>query len=240
MYIDHHPETPEENIALDEYLLLKAEEGALGETLRFWESEEYFVVVGRAGKISAECYGENCGKAGIKIIRRASGGGTVLQGPGCLNYSLILSYERDGSLRGINASYEYVLGKIATEFKRANINLEVLPVSDMAFAGKKISGNAQARKKRYFLHHGTILYDFDLAKIPVYLKYPPKEPPYRKGRAHLDFVANLPVGSERIKELIKAAFPIAPVSGFERSDLEDITRLACGKYSKTAWNSMFK
>ena len=84
--------SPQENIHLDEELLLKTELSKEGETLRFWESKEYFVVIGRSGKAEEECHLDRCSRDGIKIVQRLSGGGTVLQGPGCLNYSLILSY----------------------------------------------------------------------------------------------------------------------------------------------------
>jgi len=76
-------------------------------------------------------------------------------------------------------------------------------LSDIAVDNKKISGNAQARKKKYFLHHGTFLYDFDIGKIPYYLKYPPKEPNYRKNRSHSDFLTNIPLTPEQLKECIR-------------------------------------
>ena len=93
--VDYPTKTPEENIALDELLLQKAESGEIGEVARFWESEEDFVVLGRAGKVNEECFLKKCHNEGVKIIRRASGGGTVLQGKVSLNYTLILSYSRD-------------------------------------------------------------------------------------------------------------------------------------------------
>ena len=57
---------------------------------------------------------------------------------------------------------------------------------------RKICGNAQRWKRRAFLHHGTILYDFDLAKIERYLRLPARQPDYRAGRAHHHAAAACP------------------------------------------------
>ncbi|MFH1798434.1 MAG: lipoate--protein ligase family protein [Candidatus Omnitrophota bacterium] len=202
-FVDYYFNLPEETIAFDEELLKSAESGQMGETLRFWESKEYFVVIGRAGKASEDCFLDRCREDGIKIIRRVSGGGTVLQGPGCLNYSLILSYDRDERFRNIRASYEIILIMIMASLTG---RVSFHPISDLAFNGKKFSGNAQARKKKYFLHHGTILYDFNLDMIPRYLKHPIKEPEYRNGRTHKDFLTNIPINPEEFKEAVKREF----------------------------------
>jgi lipoate-protein ligase A len=198
--------SPEENISLDESLLLKAENGEIGETLRFWESSEYFVCLGKAGKEEEECFTERCKKDGIKILKRISGGGTVLQGPGCLNYSAVISYDRDKRFKNINDTYRIILGSAADSFKEKGREVEFLPVCDLAIDGKKISGNAQARKKKYFLLHGTVLYDFDINKISEYLKHPPKEPDYRKQRPHSDFVANILLRVDEIMETYQSVF----------------------------------
>ena len=233
--IDYTPNTPEEQLAMDEILLLKAEREEVGETLRFWESKDYFVVLGRACKVKEDCLDDTA-----KIIRRISGGGTVLQGPGCLNYSVILSYETDKNYRSVKASYEAILGRLSNIIKSEGGDAEFHPISDIALEGKKISGNAQARKKNYFLHHGTFLYDFDLDKIPQYLKHPSKEPEYRKGRSHKDFLINLPVKKEKLKELIKEAFSCSgDIWNPEEEDLESLNWLVKEKYESSSWNHAF-
>ena len=80
--------TPEENLACDEVLLDICEAGRLEGVLRFWEPAQHFVVLGYANRAAREANLEFCRSAGIRVLRRCSGGGAVLQGPGCLNYSL--------------------------------------------------------------------------------------------------------------------------------------------------------
>ena len=76
--IDLSLESPEENLALDEALLLEAEAAAakgreLG-YLRFWESSRPFVVLGVSSALKEDADVERCRKDGIPILRRASGG----------------------------------------------------------------------------------------------------------------------------------------------------------------------
>ena len=187
------------NLALDEALLLQAEEGAAGEVLRVWEWPALAVVMGSGGRLAEEADETACRADGVPILRRASGGGTVLLGPGCLLYTLILAYERDPALGEIQASYSYILDRISESLG------DLLPgagregVSDLAAGGMKFSGNAQQRKRRHLLHHGTLLYGFDLPLIARYLRAPPRQPEYRRGREHAAFLCNLPATANELK-----------------------------------------
>src|ERR1700677_2646744 len=101
-----------DNIALDEALLMAAEAGAGAEILRIWEWETPAVVLGAGGILAEDVDREACAADGVPLLRRSSGGGTVLLGPGCLLYSLVLSYDRAAPLRAIATSYEYILDRI--------------------------------------------------------------------------------------------------------------------------------
>ena len=86
-------ESPAANLALDEALLEQAEAGAgPSEVLRLWEPTDPCVVVGRSSRVAVEVKQEACRQAGIPVLRRCSGGAAVVTGPGCLMYSVVLSY----------------------------------------------------------------------------------------------------------------------------------------------------
>src|ERR1700761_6229756 len=108
-FLDLSFSTPAENLACDEALLDWREENGGNGILRFWESQETFVVVGYANKIQAEVDVVNCEKAKIPIFRRCSGGGTVLQGAGCLNYALILQMTENSPLSEISSANKYIM-----------------------------------------------------------------------------------------------------------------------------------
>src|SRR5205823_14828569 len=96
--------TPEENLACDEALLDSCEEGRSDELLRFWQPAQYFVVLGYSNKVSTEVKLPFCGENRIPVLRRCTGGGTVLQGPGVLNYSLILRANGASPFHSISAT----------------------------------------------------------------------------------------------------------------------------------------
>ena len=229
----------EEYIALDELLLKKAEKGEIGETIRFWRSSEYCVVVGRSVKVLEDCFFKRCNKDNIKVIRRISGGRTILQGVGCFNYSVILSYKRSIKLKNIQYSFNYILDRISKKINNFGFNTKVLPISDISIDNKKFSGNAQARKHNFFLQHGTFLYNFDLEKVSLYLKHPPIEPDYRKNRQHEKFLTNISLTDKKIQDIILEIFPYNNVYFLNNRDLKELKRSVYLKYNKKKWNYMF-
>lgn len=187
-----------ENLALDEALLLEAEADRGGEILRFWEWPTPAVVLGAAGRLREEVDEAACQRDQIPILRRGSGGGAVLLGAGCLCYSLILSYQRHPSLSEVRPSYKYILESICSFLIKGAPALACAGVSDLVLAGRKVSGNSQQRKRRYLLHHGTLLYRFDLSLVRRYLPLPARQPAYRQGRPHETFLTNLPLEREEL------------------------------------------
>jgi lipoate-protein ligase A len=73
-----------------------------------------------------------------------------------------------------------------------------------------VSGNAQQRKAAHVLHHGTLLYAFDLPTVGRYLNPPERAPAYRAGRDHGEFITNLPTDAGTLKGLLATAFGAAP------------------------------
>lgn len=197
---------PSMNLALDEALLAAAEAGESGPSLRFWESPGYFVVLGVSQHVSREVNIEACGADGVPITRRCSAGGCVLQGPGCLNYSLVLDMTAEPELGTIRGSYCAILTRIRDAFRARGIDAALKGTSDLAVGTLKFSGNAQRRKKRYLLHHGTVLYAMDLQKVVRYLLEPEDRPEYRGRRRHEEFIGNLELSRADIISGISDAF----------------------------------
>src|SRR5215469_9594034 len=152
-FLDLTFSTPAENLACDEALLDWREEKGGDEILRFWESQEPFVVVGYANKIEAEVNVANCEARKIPIFRRCSGGGTVLQGRGCLNYALILSIAGHSSLAGISGANKFIMehNREAIQAVTGNSTIRVQGHTDLAIHNasssvfRKFSGNSQRR-----------------------------------------------------------------------------------------------
>lgn len=198
---DHSFSKPSDNLLYDDALWHLADKENAGEFLRFWESPTYFIVLGRIGKAEIDIAEDMTRKEGIPVLRRSSGGGTVVQGPGCLNYTFVLSKNDRPQLNDLRRSYEWISAQVIDALAQCGMKAQFRPISDITtLDDKKISGNAQRRGKNAILHHGTILYDFDLNLISRYLKMPIDMPDYRKSRPHTDFVVNCPINPEQFKK----------------------------------------
>jgi lipoate-protein ligase A len=232
-FLDVTLPTLAENLALDEALLLEAEAGRAAEVLRIWEWPAPAVVLGAGGRLAEDINEEACRQDAVPILRRASGGGTVLLGPGCLLFSLVLSYERSPVLREVLFSYGYILDRVRAALKGLVPGIERAGTSDLAAEGRKFSGNSQQRKRTHLLHHGTLLYRFDIDTIGRYLRLPARQPDYRRNREHAAFLTNLSVAAGALTRRLRQAWEAD--GGAEEWPREAVERLSREKYTSAEW-----
>ena len=230
--------TPAENLACDEALLDLCEAGLCDGLLRLWEPSQYFVVLGYANKAATEVNLPFCCQNTIPVLRRCTGGGTVLQGPGCLNYSLILGHDDSGPLHSISTTNQFVLQRheaMLAPLLQAPVQIQ--GHTDLAIGGLKFCGNAQRRKKNFLLFHGSFLLHLDLALVEKTLPLPSKQPAYRANRSHSDFLINLNVPAHPLKSaLVKTWSASEPLA---QMPLDQISSLARQKYELDQWNFRF-
>ena len=231
--LDHSFPSPAENLACDEALLDQLDKGEGEPTLRFWVSPIPFVVVGYGNQIGSEVNVAECARLEIPILRRTSGGGTVVQGPGCLNYSLVLPIaEETATIPDTNC---FIMRKHRDAFAELlGKDVAIQGHTDLTVGDLKFSGNAQRRKKNALLFHGCFLMEFDLDLIERVLAHPSREPDYRSRRAHRDFLTNLKIPSLAVKQVLiqtwHARGEISP------PPMEDLIQ---EHYGNAAWNGKF-
>lgn len=212
-------DTPAENLALDEALLDAAEAGEVpAGVLRLWESPQYCAVLGRSSSAQVEVDLAACHQAGVAVLRRSSGGGTILAGPGCLMYAVVLDFAAYPQLQAVGQAHQYVLGRLAASLAPNVPRVDAAGISDLAIAvpggWRKFSGNALRVKRRHILYHGTLLYDFQIERIGQFLAAPTRTPEYRGDRPHTEFVTNLPLTGEQLRQALldgwQAHVPLQP------------------------------
>jgi lipoate---protein ligase len=194
--------SPEENLALDEVLLEELEENGGDPVLRFWECDRHVVVLGRACHIIDDVHVDACQRDAVPVLRRASGGGTVLLGPGCLCYAFVLPLALHPDLRSIRSTNQFILHRIAKALHRWKPDIGFQGISDLAIEGFKISGNAQRRTRQALLFHGTILHGMQAGIIAHYLKHPKRQPDYRGDRQHGSFLTTINIPPCDMKQAI--------------------------------------
>jgi lipoate-protein ligase A len=227
--------SPEENLACDEALLEEAEARGGPGVLRFWESDRHFVVLGYANRAEEEVDLEPCRARGVPVLRRCSGGGTVLQGPGCLNYSLVLPIDAAPPLASISGANRFIMSRHRDALVAATgLPITVEGHTDLALGGRKFSGNAQRRKRTQLLFHGGFLLNFDLRLLATLLRMPPRQPDYRRGRVHADFLTRLDTTREIVRAALRQAWSASASAASPSA--KAIARLVSEKYSRDEWN----
>ena len=196
--------TAGENVALDEALLEANEVGEIsGGVLRIWEPAEHLVVLGRSSRHEVEVRLEACRRESVPVLRRASGGGTIVAGPGCLMYAVVLSYREHPELRAIDRAHAFVRHRLVDSLAPLVSGIRAVGTSDLAMQTgdsslRKFSGNSLRAKRTHLLYHGTLLYDFNLDLLAQLLATPTREPEYRESRRHSEFVTNLPLSRNQL------------------------------------------
>lgn len=224
------------NLALDEALLEAAHEGRLAApVVRTWTASEPTVVLGSSSRIAAEVDLDACAAAGARLVRRPTGGLTVLLGPGCLMWSVVAPHPAGPP--PLDAIHAAMLEPLAAALRDAGRAVERRGTSDLALvdAGRerKVSGNALRMRRTAVLYHGTLLDSLDLGAVSRLLRHPPREPGYRAGRSHAAFLANLGLGGDVLAGVVRAAFGAGAAAGDWPRDR--VAALVAERYSCPAW-----
>ncbi len=225
---------PAANLALDEALLVQAEAGEGGEVLRLWSFAHAVVVIGRGSKLSGEADQTYCQAHGIPILRRCSGGAAIVGGPGCLMYSLVLSLQLRPQLRQVDQAHRMVMARLLDAVAGQHAGVRWQGTCDLTVAGRKFSGNSLRIARQHLLYHGTVLHAADLDQIHRCLATPPRQPEYRQGRSHADFITNLAIDPRQLRDDIAAAF--GATDAMRQWPRETTARLKSQRYDDPAWH----
>lgn len=231
------PMDPALQLAREEALLEGCDAGELPGMLRFWEPEGLSVVVGYANSVVTEAHLAACDREGVPVLRRCSGGGTVLQMPGVLNYTVVMPVPADGALSTVGGTNTWMMDRLRqalSPLEGLGDRLWVRGVTDLCLDERKCVGSAQRRKRAALLFHGSILLDAPLALMERYLAFPSQQPDYRHDRSHLEFCCNLGKTSGEVKEAILSAWNIRRDA--IRPALDRTERLVEERYGRNSWH----
>lgn len=234
-FVDYSTRSAARHLACDEALLHFAEKDQIGECLRVYEVRQPAVVLGIQDEYERAARVDLCREHDVPILRRRSGGGTVLLAPGCLLYSLILRRDRS-ALQSVTRSYEWILTRLCHAISTREVSVEHAGISDIAWDGRKVGGSAQQRKRDFLLHHGTLLYDVDISLIERFVGEVRAAPEYRQNRPHADFVANLPLPPADLSRSIRGAFCCEDTDVSLPDDFsQHIEQLIRDQYTSAEW-----
>lgn len=147
------------------------------------------IVLGRGSRPDRELDLLACRRDRIPVLRRLGGGCAVLLDPGNLIVSAAVPLPGLGMIR---RATERLTEWMITGLERAGYpGVTSDGFSDLVLGDRKVGGSCIYRRKGLFFYTTTLLFRPDLDAVERYLKHPPREPEYRRGRGHREFMGSL-------------------------------------------------
>jgi lipoate-protein ligase A len=159
------------NMAIDRAVLVTNSKAKVPPTVRFYTWKPPAISIGYFQSLSEEIDIDACKDLGVEFVRRITGGGAVFHDKE-LTYSIVIPESNPKVPKNILESYRRICGAVIKGLKQLWIESKYAPINDIIVNNKKISGNAQTRKLKTVLQHGTILMDVDVDKMFKLLKVP--------------------------------------------------------------------
>lgn len=239
IYVINNNDDPFFNHAAEEYIMNNFDD----EVFMLWINKPS-ILIGKNQNTISEINLDYVKENDIKVVRRLSGGGTVYNDLGNMNFTFI-TY-RDKSKYNVKDGFEKFALPVINALKSLGVNASFTGRNDILIDGKKISGNAQYFKKDKLLHHGTILYDVDISKLSLALKskavkFKDKSVKSVGGRVtnivdHLPKTMTLEEFKEYLEKHIINTYKIDKIYEFTKNDLEDINQISKKRFETWEWN----
>ncbi|KAJ1418569.1 hypothetical protein B484DRAFT_400440 [Ochromonadaceae sp. CCMP2298] len=163
------------------------------------------IVLGFSGKPHELLHLDAVKRDSVEVIRRFTGGGTVVVDPSTVFVSFIFNSSDTGCNPYPREIMQWTADKVYGPLFQGLCTADAagaagtvgtgssefgLRENDYVWGDKKIGGNAQTITKGRWVHHTSFLWHFDPAMMG-YLQLPSKRPAYRNDRPHTDFLAQV-------------------------------------------------
>ncbi len=154
-----------------------------------WRPDRNYIVLGASNTPENSLFVENVIRDGIPVLKRPSGGQTVLLTPQCIVISVTVTASDKTGPKELVAEINRILISI---FEKTGVReLSIRGVSDITIHGKKISGSAVYKTRNKLFYHSVVNVNDSSDVFNSYLRHPSREPDYRQGRRHSDFITSL-------------------------------------------------
>lgn len=177
--------------------------------LRVYRLTDTVVVLGAGSRPAAELDLDACAADGVPVLRRRGGGCAVVLDPGNVIVSVAVTGMPFGHHR---RHFDALTGWLAHGLAAIGVpGVRQAGICDLALGEHKVGGACLHRQRDLLYYSASLLFAADLARIQRYLRHPPREPDYRRGRAHAAFLKRLGSASGDVGEAERAALRLRQV-----------------------------
>ncbi|MBN2746187.1 MAG: hypothetical protein JXR34_05625 [Bacteroidales bacterium] len=154
-----------------------------------WQPDKTYLILGRSNNSGEALIQSKVVEDKIDVMQRPSGGETVILSPKMLVIAAQLPITKGITSR---TYFTFCNDFIITALQNLGVqNLSTRGISDISIGEKKILGSAIYRGSDTVFYHAVLNISEDISLISKYIKHPKREPDYRNGRSHDEFVTSL-------------------------------------------------
>lgn len=157
--------------------------------VRTYVATEIELVLGRGSKPADELNLATVRADGVPVSRRPGGGCAVLLDPGNAVVALALPSKEIG---GLSAHFARLTAWMIDGMRAIGIDgLRRDGISDLVLGDRKVGGSCLYQTQGALFYSTTLLVNPRIELMERYLPMPPREPAYRRGRGHREFIGDL-------------------------------------------------
>jgi lipoate-protein ligase A len=157
--------------------------------VRVYRLTDTVVVLGSGSRPEVELRLDACEADDVPILRRRGGGCSVVLDPGNVIVSVVATGQPFGRHRQqFDTLTAWLIGGLA---RSGMPGVRQAGTCDLVLGDKKVGGACLHRARDVLYYSVSLLVEPDIEKVNRYLKHPPREPEYRQGRSHCDFMGSL-------------------------------------------------
>jgi len=239
IYVVNDSDNPFFNHAIEEYILKNKDEDAF----ILWRNRPS-ILIGRNQNTLTEIDDDYVRREKIDVVRRLSGGGTVFNDLGNINFTFITKKAQDGTTLS-NGFKKFALPVIKA-LESLGVDAVFTGRNDITIDGKKFSGNAQFHYKDKTLHHGTLLFSGNLERLAKALKSKPlklQDKGVKSVRSrvtniseHLDVPMDVLEFKEYLKKYIMDFHNITKEYVLSEKEMTDTLKIQKERFESWEWN----
>jgi lipoate-protein ligase A len=162
-------------------------EGTAG--ILVWQPQETVIVLGQSNSIETSLHTETVAADEIRVTKRPSGGETVILTPATIAFTVARHFPAMIHFRDF---FRMVNSEVIEGLSEMGVaGLGSKGISDITIGNRKILGSSMRKVGNKLVYHAVLNVAEDPSLFSRYLRHPRREPDYRAGRMHDEFVTSI-------------------------------------------------